>query len=922
MSAAIVVAIGACAPEPSAREVFASRVVPVLERRCGATTCHGVSPDAEDRGEVIPWVEGLFFEVDAAGHLHDPDAAREAAVRSLGGDADPAFAPLIRKPLPAAFGGERHAGGDQLSSPEDPAYRALYDWAAMELAGVVEPPLDANERRFADEIEPALLAAGCGTANCHGPEAAVPFNLDGGVEGRRSTAITRGNYAQAVTMLALDGAPERSRLLVKALPLHAGGIAHKGGNTTFLRDRDDTRARAIEAWACAERLARVGAACAAPGEPTVRGLVFVRGPLEAGDAFGLDVWEPGTRILRADIVDASLTPGAIDDLTTGLADAPTDARDPALEPSGRRLAFAWRRGPDVGHHLFTLDLDGGEVEQLTFPDAAARAPVHDRDPTFGPDGRVWFVSDRSGLAADDGRRRDADLYELDPATGALARRTFTPHIERRPVFLTLGHEHAGEVAFTALREAIPGQRRAHPFRFPPSLETEYHQHFGITPPEDLFFDLRELADGRYVAVVGALDGEAARWSAGGLGVIERNFGPELPPGTPRAQASLPGYLPPLSRLEAPGVFRDPVGLPDGRVLASRMDTPGGDLAIVVLTLDEARDGAGATVSAMTTLVDAPAIADYDPEPIVTRGPIPGHARVDPPESETHGRLLHQGLPIIDALLANLSPTGPKPTRADITFARLVEALPRTPEQRATDGLGPLAPARILAELPVAADGSFQADVPAGVPFRIQALDADRMAVGVMHNRWLHVEPGQTLSQGIATASLYTTRCAACHGALDGRAEHALVAPDLVTSASITLGRYADRDPRRPLTALRTGDDTRISVDFRRDVRPILDRRCATAGCHAGATPAAGLDLGATPRGAFDAGYQALVPAWVDAAEGRARTSPLMERVLGRELDAPGAAPAHPHGELDAAERLTLVRWIDLGASWSGGEVAP
>lgn len=77
---------------------------------------------------------------------------------------------------------------------------------------------------------------------------------------------------------------------------------------------------------------------------------------------------------------------------------------PAWSPDGGKLAFsAWRAGGFKD--ILVLDLASGEVTELAHDRAL------DGDPTWGPDGRlVFFASDRTGIA---------DIYAHDLETGAL-----------------------------------------------------------------------------------------------------------------------------------------------------------------------------------------------------------------------------------------------------------------------------------------------------------------------------------------------------------------------------------------------------------------------------------------------------------------------------------------------------------------------
>ncbi len=884
-----------CESKTVGRVAFEASVAPVLEGRCSSPTCHGVAPGAEEAGDVIDW-DRMFFRVDQHGRLTDLDAAYETARRQINTFDGPEWSTLLRKPLRPELGGLAHVGGQDFLTTRDGHYRAVFDWiAGEEDGGEVPPPLNEREQLFADTVQPALVSGACASANCHGRNAAVPFRIDPGIGGRFSVAATRANYKSALIQLSLDGVPRMSRLIRKALPLYDGGILHRGGNDQFFSGLDDPRVDAIAAWAEAEAAARV----AAPPDET--GIVFLRGEMPTDEPFALDVFTPGSRLvfLRADGTEQTLAG----------ADGPVDVRDPAVSPEGDRVVFSVRADAEHGHALRLVRLDTLEAVALTEPAGPhpGGAMVTDRDPAFDPLGHVWFVSTRAGVVADRGRLIDGDLYELDLDTGEVLRRTWTPHIERKPVYWTIGAS-GGELAFTALRDFVASQARAHSFRFPPNLEDEYHQHFGVTLNESLSWDTRELADGRYVHVVAALEDATME---GPLVIIERNFGPNIP--DPTAPPAIAGYRSPVTYLDAEGRFRDPVGLPDGALLATRVDEDGP--VVVRITLEERTDGSGPTAADVEVLTTG-----WDPEPVIAR--YPGRLAAEPhwdPEATT-GVLVHQGLPTIDAILAQLPPTGSRLPREGFVAVRLVEDIPLTPARRrllppeetpdgrtsaTTVSLGPHGIARVLAELPLAADGTFQAEIPAEIPWRIQGLDADGAALGVTHNRWFYAAPGQSVPQGVPDpreSAVYGRRCAGCHGGADGTPERAFVVADAISGASLTFARFEDQNPRRPLPPTPVGDATRIEVDYVEDIQPIWDRKCASWHVGDGA-PAP--DLSSEPTTHFVVSYESLHVGFVDAEEGRASRSPLWHEIQ------------KGHGELDDAERRMVARWIDLGAGFVG-----
>ena len=116
----------------------------------------------------------------------------------------------------------------------------------------------------------------------------------------------------------------------------------------------------------------------------------------------------------------------------------------------------------------------------------------------------------------------------------------------------------------------------------------------------------------------------------------------------------------------------------------------------------------------------------------------------------------------------------------------------------------------------------------------------------------------------------------------------------------------------------------ITVTYQEDVGPLFARSCAVSACHTEGDLAGGLRLDRAPTVGFEAGYEALLASgagsgggrvYVDALGTSARQSQLVERLLGRELDAPAvmtrACPGTP--PLDPEELTTVVRWIESGA---------
>ena len=129
--------------------------------------------------------------------------------------------------------------------------------------------------------------------------------------------------------------------------------------------------------------------------------------------------------------------------------------------------------------------------------------------------------------------------------------------------------------------------------------------------------------------------------------------------------------------------------------------------------------------------------------------------------------------------------------------RILEGLPRT-----AGTLSPLLDKRFIGEFDIDPDGSFHAQVPANVPVQIQAIDADGMALRT--SAWIWAKNKEQRG------------CIGCHE--DGERT-----PENVLASALT----------HPAVNLMLAPERRRTVDFERDIAPVLRARCASAACHGG-----------------------------------------------------------------------------------------
>lgn len=347
---------------------------------------------------------------------------------------------------------------------------------------------------------------------------------------------------------------------------------------------------------------------------------------------------------------------------------------------------------------------------------------------------------------------------------------------------------------------------------------------------------------------------------------------------------------------ADGLFHSPSPLPDGTILVSRRPADGSGTH-GVFRFDPVSKRA------------EPVFDDLQRHDILARLIAP---RQEPDgrsssstEADPHGKIYCLNVYTNDFKDKTWLPPG------TVKTLRLIEGAPRRTDDPAGAGPPtppPLAPRRILGETPVHPDGSFNVEVPANMSIELQLVDESGLALRSCGWVW--------------TRNHFNQGCVGCHE------DPELTPENLMASA---LGS--------PSVVLAPPVSARRSLDFRRDLMPIVVRKCLPCHAEGGSPP----DL--TARGAAaDAAspslartvYEVLLePAsggpgsqvrarYVDP--GKARTSPLIWHLLGKNSSRPwdglaaqgGHKPIPPNAAepLAAEETRTFIEWIDTGAPWS------
>ena len=221
--------------------------------------------------------------------------------------------------------------------------------------------------------------------------------------------------------------------------------------------------------------------------------------------------------------------------------------------------------------------------------------------------------------------------------------------------------------------------------------------------------------------------------------------------------------------------------------------------------------------------------------------------------------------------------------------------------------------RILGYAPVEPDGSFHIEVPADTIINLQTLDENDMAIETQLS-WVWARPGER------------RLCVGCH---EGR--------DTALPNTDCMAMYKKPHFVAP------PEKERRTVDFRRDLMPIINKTCATPSCHDSKAAAGGLDLGGdfelvfhrkgcTGRKLDGAFFNRAYEGFLQSPRFRigklvipsaARHSPLIWRLYGRRLGYPdvrvpykGPLTQMPPGmPLTDAEKKLFVEWVDIGGQW-------
>jgi hypothetical protein len=490
------------------------------------------------------------------------------------------------------------------------------------------------------------------------------------------------------------------------------------------------------------------------------------------------------------------------------------ARDPHVSFDGKRILFSGKRAASDSWQVFEMEADGSQARQITRLPMDCRSPIYQSSLYVLSSDQPWHQIAFAGAAPGS----SPSLYSARLDGSDVRRLTYNPYGDADPVLM-----EDGRMLYAAFRESGS------------SL-------FGIN------LDGTDVA--RYAADQGALFRRTPCVTAGRLVVFVESGTASADGGGSLGAVSLRRPFHSYRALTRPedGLYHSPSPLPTGEILVSRRPVSGSG-TYAIYRFDPATGRAEA-------VFDDPRWHDIQAQVLASRPEPDGRSSVVDPKQPTG---------ILYCLNAYLSDLPQRVWLAPGSARRLrvIEGVPET----SAGGRRPLA-MRILGEVPVEEDGSFNIRVPANIPIQLQLVDEDGLALRSC--RWIWVRNREYRG------------CIGCH-------EDPELVPENRLAAALT----------HPSMNLTLPPERRRLISFGRDVAPLLTARCAGEVCHRRIEE-----------------FQALI---TDSA----RTSPLVWRLYGRKTGRPwdtvsadGAlAPMPPPGAapLTEDERRTILEWIDLGA---------
>jgi hypothetical protein len=443
-----------------------------------------------------------------------------------------------------------------------------------------------------------------------------------------------------------------------------------------------------------------------------------------------------TNVLQNSVVERGRLTG--DNLSSGTFLAPELSYDgktilfaytqaKAYEKYRGKVAYEW--GPEISYHIFKVNIDGTGLVQLT------DGPWDDFDPTFLPNGRIVFISERRGGYLRCGRHCPVyTMYSMEPDGSDIICISFHETHEWHP---SVNNE--GMLVYSRWDYVDRDTNIAHHIWtcFPDGRNPRsFHGNYPVRRESRPWMEMSIRAipgSHRYVATTGSHHGNAF----GSLVLID-----------PRLEDD--GAMSQLTRLTPDTPFPEAEAKPIRNFMRYGTAWPLNEDDYLCVYDSEARNRGIYWIDRFGNRE----LIYRDPS-ISCLSPIPLRPRPKPPiipskTVQTAGAIRRAGgkIPQETITIVNIYNSDfvwPEGTK--VKSLRIIQALPKTtpPPNRPRIGIANQTNARaVLGTVPVEADGSAHFEAPVGKAIYFQALDERGMAIQSMRSA-TYVHPGEQLT---------------------------------------------------------------------------------------------------------------------------------------------------------------------------------
>ncbi len=377
-----------------------------------------------------------------------------------------------------------------------------------------------------------------------------------------------------------------------------------------------------------------------------------------------------------------------------LAEGFQSACDPEVSFDGKRVLCAGKHAAADPWNIFEIDLTSGQVRQITRDLGDCRRPIYLSSFYTITENEPWdqigFVSTGAGQRDEFGGAPATSLYtcKLD---GSFAHRiTYNLSSDDSAAIMPDGQLLYASWHRATFEDGLAGRIGLE------SMNTDGSDRAPFVPRGRRIQHMPCLTmDGRAVFV----EADALPWDGAG-------------------RLASVGLRRPLHSYEPIAVpdellFHSPAALPGGRILVSARPADGsGTHGVFCLDL---------TSKTLAPVFDDPKFHDIQAKPVCVRRRPDGRSSVVSERDET-ATLYGLNLYTTDFPRRDWLPTG------SVKTLRVIEGIPAKTSADGAPKVPQLSSRRILAEVPVPADGSFHLVVPANTPLQLQILDERGLAL--------------------------------------------------------------------------------------------------------------------------------------------------------------------------------------------------